>query len=415
MKFFILLLKNLARNPLRAILTGLGTMVLVFVVTLVWSILAFLDLVTQEKSQDLKAIVTERWRIPSTMPFTYAQTLSEGAARRPGDVKPLDSMTWEFYGGTVDRTKSLRESLLFAVAVEPAKVRTMMDELERLPEDQARELDRLVDRLQQKRDGMILGRERLAALNRRVGDRMKIYSLNFKELDLEFEILGTFPPGRYDNSAVMNRDYLRDALDAYARQPGGRRHPMADKSLNLVWLRLRDRDHFQRVTDQIMTAPYYTNPAVKCETAASGVAAFLEAYRDLIWGLRWLLAPAVLVTLSLVIANAISISVRERRTELAVLKVLGFRPWQLLAMVLAEAVLLGTLAGLASAGLTYTAINHWLGGLKFPMAMFGSFFIDPAAMMWGAGIGASTALAGSLFPALAASRVQVADVFAKVA
>ena len=65
---------------------------------------------------------------------------------------------------------------------------------------------------------------------------------------------------------------------------------------------------------------------MKCETASSGIATFLEAYRDLIWGMRWLLAPAILVTLSLVISNAISISVRERRMELAVLKVLGFRP-----------------------------------------------------------------------------------------
>lgn len=414
MKFLRLLLKNLTRSPLRATLTALGTMVLVLVVTLVWSILAFLDKMTEERSRDLKAIVTERWRIPSTMPFSYADTLSEGAARRPGDLKPLDAMTWQFYGGTVDRDKSARENLLFALAVEPRKIRTMMDELDRLPEEQARELDQAVRRLEQKRDGLILGLDRLAALNRRVGDRLKIYSLNYKDLDLEFEIVGTFPRSRYDGSAVMNRDYLNEALDAYARLPGHGPHPMADKTLNLVWLRLSDREHFDRVAEQITTAPYYANPAVKCETAASGIAAFLEAYRDLIWGMRWLLAPAVLVTLSLVIANAISISVRERRTELAVLKVLGFRPWQLMAMVLAEAVLLGTLAGVGSAGLTYVAINHWMGGLKFPVAMFGTFFIDQAAVAWGASIGAGTALAGSLLPAISASKVQAADVFAKV-
>lgn len=414
MKFLILVLKNVARNPLRAALTALGTMVLVFVVTLVWSVLEFLDAVTREKSHDLKAVITERWRIPSTMPFTYAQTLSEGAARRPGDVKPLDSMTWQFYGGTIDPGKLTRESILFAVALEPRKTRTMMDELDRLPEPQASELDQAVRRLEQKRNGLILGRERLAAIKKRVGERIKIYSLNYKEIDLEFEIVGEFPTGRYDSSAVMNCEYLNEALDAYARLPGKRRHPMADQSLNLVWLRLRDRQHFEQVAEQIMSAPYYSNPAVKCETAASGIASFLEAFRDLVWGMRWLLAPAALVTLSLVIANAISINVRERRTELAVLKVLGFRPWQLLAMVIAEALLLGTLSGLASAGLTYVVINHWLGGLKFPIAMFGSFYIDSAALMWGTSIGALTALAGSIVPAWNARNVEVAEVFSKV-
>ena len=73
---------------------------------------------------------------------------------------------------------------------------------------------------------------------------------------------------------------------------------------------------------------------------------FLESLKDIFWGMRWLLAPAVLVTLSLVIANAISISVRERRMEIAVLKVLGFRPGHVLMLILGEAVLIGALSGL---------------------------------------------------------------------
>ncbi len=54
MKYFLLILKNVGRNPLRTLLTALGTMMLVFVVTLVWSILSFLDDVTAEKSGDMK-------------------------------------------------------------------------------------------------------------------------------------------------------------------------------------------------------------------------------------------------------------------------------------------------------------------------------------------------------------------------
>ena len=90
-----------------------------------------------------------------------------------------------------------------------------------------------------------------------------------------------------------------------------------------------------------MSSPEFTDPAVKCETASSGIASFLDAYRDLLWGMRWLLVPAILVTMALVIANAISISVRERRTEMAVLKVLGFGPTQIMMLVLGEALLIG--------------------------------------------------------------------------
>src|SRR5262245_59530520 len=70
-KQFLFIVKSLRRNLLRSVLTGLATMVLVFVITLVWTVLWFLDLVTTEKTKDLKAIVTERWQIPSQMPISY--------------------------------------------------------------------------------------------------------------------------------------------------------------------------------------------------------------------------------------------------------------------------------------------------------------------------------------------------------
>ncbi len=215
-----------------------------------------------------------------------------------------------------------------------------------MPSDKADNLRQSIARLKEKRNGIILGREKLAQIHKRVGDRFTVTGLNYKDIDLEFEVVGVFPDGRYDKSAVMNRDYLNAALDAYPRSHAGQKHPLADKSLNLVWLRVPDMQAFNTVQEQISQSPLYTSPAVKCETASSGIATFLEAYRDLIWGMRWLLAPAILLTLSLVIANAISISVRERRLEFAVLRVLGFRPLQVLALVVGEAVLLGAGSGL---------------------------------------------------------------------
>ena len=415
MKLALLILKNVPRNLLRTTLTALGTMVLVFVVTLVWSILYFLDQAMSEKSSDFKAIVTERWQIPSQMPFTYARSLSEGAARSPEDIRPTDSMTWQFFGGTLDAGRMTRENLLFAFAMDPTKLTSMMDELDSLPADQAAQLEEGIAKMKAQRNAIIVGQERLKAINKRVGERFTLTGMNYKDIELEFEIVDTFPQGRYDNSAVMNREYLNEALDSYPRTHGGQPHPLAEKSLNLVWIRVPDSEAFSKISGQILDAPFYGAPAVKVETASSGIAAFLEAYRDLIWGMRWLLSPAILITMSLVIANAISISVRERHTEIAVLKVLGFRPPQVLILVLGEALLIGVGAGLASAGLTYAVVNHLLGGIAFPIAFFPAFLIPVNAVWWGFGVGALTALAGSLGPAWTASRIKVSDVFAKVA
>ena len=415
-KFLLLIVKNVRRNMLRSTLTALGTMVLVFVVVLVWSILALLDLVTRDKADNFKAMVTERWSVPSRMPYPYAQTLSEGAARNPGDVRPLDSMTWQFYGGTTDPAKMTRENIVFAIALDPDKVLSMMEGLDSLSLQEQAQLQKYIDGVKANKQGIILGMNHLKGMNKRLGERIVLKGIgNFKGLDLEFVIVGVFPAGRYDTLAAFHRDYLNGAFDAYARNHNGQKHPMAERNLALVWLKVRDTAQFNRLAAQIESSPYYSNPAVKCETASSGFAAFLDAFRDLIWGMRWLLAPACLVTLSLVIANAISISVRERRTELAVLKVLGFRPFQILALVLGESLLLGAGAGLMSAALAYGLINWGFGGLKFPIGFFDRFLIPMDALWWGTAMGAAAALAGSFLPAWSACNVKVADVFAKVA
>jgi putative ABC transport system permease protein len=416
MKFLLLILKNLRRNLVRSTLTALGTIALVLVVTLVWSILAFLDEVTSEKKSNLKAIVSERWQFPSQMPLSYADTLTEGAAREETDIRPMDNMTWQFFGGTLDPTKSTRSQRLFAFGMDPNKLRTMMDDLDRLPADQAADLDAAIEKMNANRQGAIFGKDWLTILDKRVGDRFTLYGLNYKGINLEIEVVGKFPPGgRYDKSIVIHRDYLNNAVDAWPRDHGGQKHPLADKRLNLVWLKVPDTTAYTRMADQIQSSPFYSTPSVKCETASSGIASFLDAYRDLIWGMRWLLAPACLVSLSLVIANAISISVRERRQELAVMKVLGFRPLQILVLVLGESLLLGVGAGFLSAALTWYGINELLGGLKFPIAFFPSFLIADDALWWGPLVGGLAALLGSVSPAWTACNVKVSEVFAKVA
>src|SRR5262249_22261476 len=109
-----------------------------------------------------------------------------------------------------------------------------------------------------------------------------------------------------------------------------------------------------------------------------------------------------------------SISVRERRTEMAVLKVLGYGPGRILAMVLGEAVLVGAGSGFLSAALTYGFVHVYLGGIKFPIAFFPIFDIFADALWWGIAFGGLTSLAGSIAPAWSARTVKVSEVFAKV-
>jgi putative ABC transport system permease protein len=410
------MLKSLRRNPLRTTLTSLATMALVLLVTAVWSIFAILDKVTTEKSRDFKAIVTEKWQIPSTMPFAYAQSLTEGAPSKPGDYRvdpDNDAMTWQFYGGNLDPVNRTRENLIFFFCMEPNKLLKMMDGLEKLTDQERADLEKACQEMARDPRKVIVGIDRLKALNKRVGERFTISSTNYKDIDLEVEVIAAFPDGSYNQNAIMNRDYLNRGLDDYERKKG-QKHSLADKSLNLIWLRVPDTATFNKVAGQIQEPGKYTAPAVKCETASSGIASFLDAYRDLLWGMRNVLVPVLLVTMALVIAASISISVRERRTEMAVLKVLGFGPGQVMLLVLGEAVLIGAGSGLFSAGCSILIVNYYFGGFKFPIGFFPSFLIPVDALWWGLAIGGLASLAGSLVPSWSARQVKVAEVFAKI-
>ena len=170
-------------------------------------------------------------------------------------------------------------------------------------------------------------------LNKRVGDRIKLYGINYRGIDLELEIVGVFPPGRYDKSAVINRDYfLNEVLEKWPREHAGKPHPLAEKRLNLVWLRVPNTAAFSTVAEQIESSPFYIQPV---REVRNGLLRHRLVSRRLSRSAlgRALSARARprLISLALVIANAISISVRQRRMELAVMKVLGFRPLQILS------------------------------------------------------------------------------------
>ena len=178
MKFLILVFENIARNPVRTILTSLGTMMLVLVVTLVFTVLTTLDKVTTEKSANIKAIVTEKWQNPSLMPYSYAAGLSDGAAdpNDPNAIHPQDSMTWGFFVGSTESNPAKRgyENLFFSFIMEAEKARTMLDNIDSLPDEQARPLIEAIKKMKEFRNGVIVGEGRLNKLKKRIGDRITV-------------------------------------------------------------------------------------------------------------------------------------------------------------------------------------------------------------------------------------------------
>src|SRR6266508_2556062 len=85
------------------------------------------------------------------------------------------------------------------------------------------------------------------------------------------------------------------------------------------------------------------------QTKTETEGAFLAGFMNLIGNLASLLntvGMAVAFTILLVTANTMSMAIRERRTEIAVLKTLGFSGGRVMSLVIVEALALGVIGGL---------------------------------------------------------------------
>lgn len=118
---------------------------------------------------------------------------------------------------------------------------------------------------------------------------------------------------------------------------------------------------------------------------------------------------AVMFTLLLVTANTMSMAVRERHTEIGVLKAMGFSGRLVLGLILTEGVLLG-LCG-AAVGLL---LSHFLVDVLPAVPVIGDLVrrfpkMNAPPAIGGAGIliGAAVGLVGGLFPSVFAYRARV--------
>ena len=118
---------------------------------------------------------------------------------------------------------------------------------------------------------------------------------------------------------------------------------------------------------------------------------------------------AVFFTLMLLSGNTMMQAVRERTSELAVLKTIGFSSHSVLAMVLAESVLLLVLGGVVGLGLAAALIpvvSAGSGGmLNLPTVGLDSWLL-------GLGLMALIGVLVGALPALTAMRLNIVDALA---
>jgi putative ABC transport system permease protein len=148
------------------------------------------------------------------------------------------------------------------------------------------------------------------------------------------------------------------------------------------------------------------------ETYTETESAFTANFMSLVGDLGALvngIGLAVCFTILLVTANTMSMAVRERRGEIAVLKTVGFRSGQVMGLVVAEALLLGLAGGglgIGGARFALWALNSAPGQTLLGIS---HLELRPAVAFLGVSVALSLGLAAGFVPAWGAYRAKVTD------
>jgi putative ABC transport system permease protein len=418
-----LVFRSLRRNLLRTALSYVALFVLTFMLTMIYSVVRYLGELTTDKEGSQLVLLTEKFSIPSQMPISHGVSLRSiildqlPAQHRPKNIDD-NYMTWSFVGATLDINKPTPENSMFLFALDPHAIETgMMKEQGLNPEDVGEkdwgELLKVMALIKEDKRRIVVGEDRLQKLNKKVGDRIKFQSTNYRELEFECDIVGAFPANsRLAGAAAMRFDYLESKLEQY-KSTKGTPHPQADKCVNLVWVRLPSKEAFEQLAE-IVNRDSSFSPPVKLETFSAAIGSFLEPLKEILWGTKWILMPTIFVVMCVVIGITITISVRERWVEMAVLKVLGFQPWQIIMMIVSEAMLIGVFGGMLSTWLVYFTPKI----AKFVSGGGNNFLANirpyEDILFYGPAIGVFIGLVGSTLPALSARKIKVSDVFSQV-
>ena len=105
----------------------------------------------------------------------------------------------------------------------------------------------------------------------------------------------------------------------------------------------------------------------------------------------------------LILGNTLAMAVRERTSELAVLRTLGFRPGQLVTLALAEGFWLSLFGGLVGAALAWQVTGVFLTKMNgFISAGVSDHWTLPAL-----GIAVAAGLLAAALPAVQAARIDI--------
>lgn len=382
MKWLGLIWKSLMRSKRRTLLI-VGSLVLsVFTVAVLQSLLTTLNSMTDNPKSTNRLVVRHKSGLTQMLPKSY-----EAYLRQQPEVETVCVLQW--FGGYYQDPRNFfanfasDETTLFTVFKEEFGVAGVT-------EAQIKEYLR-------DGSGCIVG-ESLAQKNGwKVGDVVPLTGTIFPiNPRLTIRLIFKSPKPSDENVLHFHYKVLEEGVPRMKGLTGS------------FWVRTHRPEDIPRVIERVDR--HYANSAY--ETLSETENAFNLSFVKMLGNIGAIIqgiTAAVVVAILIVTGNTMSTAIRERTTEIAVFRAMGFPSGKVMALLLAEGVLLvaaGSLIGLFFADATAGLIRGVLGSAN---PFFADFAILPRTILTCMGGALLVGALSTFIPAYAATRRPITD------
>ncbi|RZT75842.1 putative ABC transport system permease protein [Azospira oryzae] len=379
-----LVLRNAFRHKLRTLLTLVGLMVAVLSFGLL-STVVDAWYAGAEGASNARLVTRNSISLVFPLPLTYKQKI-----RQIDGVKAITTANW--FGGIYKEPKNFFPQF----AVDP-------NYLELYPEYLLSDDERTA--FARDRKGAIVGRKLAAQYGFKVGDVVQLKGTIFPGT-WEFVIRGIYT-GRDAKTDVAQMLFHWDYLNEVAKV----RYPRRQNQVGVYVVTIDDPGRAAELS-RLIDAEFRNSAAeTLTETEKAFQLSFVSMTEAIVVAIR-IVSYVVIAIILAVMANTMAMTVRERTSEYATLKALGFGPGFVRGLIFGESVAIAAIGGGLGIALTFPAAAAFAQAMG---TLFPIFFVSGTTVLLQAACALGVGLIAAWFPSRRAARIPIVEGLRSVA
>jgi putative ABC transport system permease protein len=379
MFFLSLILRNTLRHKLRSLLTLAGLVVAILAFGLLSTVVTAWY-ANSEAASNARLVTRNSISLAFSVPLSYKQKI-----RAAEGVKDVTYANW--FGGIYKDPKNFFPQF----AIDPESyLRIYSDYL--LPPDDLRAFIR-------DRKGCVVGRRLADNYGFKVGDTVTLRGTIFPGT-WEFVVRGIYD-GKESKTDTSQMFFHWDLLNESMKQ----KFPRRANYVGVYVIEIANPDQAAQVS--LNVDAMFKNSAWETltETEQAFQLGFVSMTEAIVVAIR-LVSYVVIVIILAVMANTMAMTARERLSEYATLKALGFSPRFVAALIFGESLMLAAIGAGTGVALTYpiaSAFGNAMGTL------FPSFYVADDTVIRQLICAAGVGLIAAIVPAYRAASVRIVD------